>query len=117
VRASHCAQDDAAAKAAFKCWFNHALKLMVPLIGATAAASCTAFVNTREQAHLVSAVLVGCVPLYTRAVLMPSIHQLRDDSKHTAAAPLKRWAKLHHVRTGLALSALGFTLLALRRRN
>lgn len=115
--AGHHAQDDATAKALFKAWYNHAFSLMVPLIGATAVASSTAFLETQHKAHLASAVLVGCVPLYTRAVLMPSIDELRDHSKATRAEPLKRWAKLHHVRTGLALSALAFTLLALRRRD
>jgi len=110
-------QDAATGKAVFKRWFDHGYNLMVPLIGATAVASSSAFLATEDKKHLASALLVAAVPLYTRTVLMPTINELRDDSKDTGPEVMKKWGKMHHVRTGLALSALGFTLFAISRRN
>jgi uncharacterized membrane protein len=68
---------------------------------------------------LIGAVLIGLVVPFTFIVIMPTNHQLlvpgRDLASSGTRALLKKWGKLHAVRTTLSLAASGVYIVELLR--
>jgi uncharacterized membrane protein len=68
---------------------------------------------------LIGAVLIGMVVPFTFIVIMPTNHQLlapgRDLASSETRGLLKRWGKLHAVRTALSLLASGVYVAELLR--
>lgn len=81
------------------------------------AAGVAAWFSGGGNAYLVAAILLGAAIPFTLLVILPTNKRLLDESldpaSSEAGALLRKWGKLHAVRTLLSAAALGILVAAL----
>ncbi len=91
--------------------YRRATLMQAPL--AMLAFNCAgiAYLQGRSLSVLVAGILLGAVVPYTLMVILPTNRRLlesgRDPASPETDALLQRWGRLHAVRTGASIAALG----------
>jgi len=90
--------------------YKRAAPLQIILSAVGILAAVAAYFSDRGIATLVAAIVLATVFPWTIFVILPVSHQLLDETRTAQAADtdvlLKKWGKLHNIRTIAALLAL-----------
>lgn len=99
--------------------YKRATVMQAPLAALSTVFGITAWLASAEKGWLVGALLIGAVLPFTLIAIMPTNKRLllpgRDLSSAETARLLRRWAKLHAVRSVLSTTALVVYLFLLAR--
>ena len=90
--------------------YKRAAPLQIILSSGGVLAAVVAYFSGRGVSTLVAAIVLVMVMPWTLSVILPVSHQLLDETR-TAETPgtdmlLRKWGRLHNVRTGISLLAL-----------
>jgi len=109
----------AVALAEFRPSYRRATVMQASLAVAGAATAILAWASNRDMLELVAGLLLGSVVPFTLLLILPTNRRLEepslDASPAEAAAPLRRWGRLHAVRTIAGLAAFALLVARLAR--
>ena len=97
----------------FPIWWPCGRDYMVPLIGLSSLVHGMAYAMTKHSLWIGSGVTIFLIGPYTALVLGEDIETLRKSDTTEVSETTKRFCNLHHVRTGMALTALVCSLSAM----